>query len=111
MSESLHTVLSKSYAPAQPLTERENLSIKETNTTYKLKFGHRRQSVVYQIDGKIITAGNKCDYLILARQDKPADDGDVEFWKSIFVELKGKEVLHALKQLDATLDNRIFQHP
>ena len=111
MSESLHTVLSKSYAPAQPLTERENLSIKETNTTYKLKFGHRRQSVVYQIDGKIITAGNKCDYLILARQDKPADDGDVEFWKSIFVELKGKDVLHALKQLDATLDNRIFQHP
>ncbi|MDE7190033.1 MAG: hypothetical protein K2N96_07820, partial [Muribaculaceae bacterium] len=69
MAESLHTVLSGRYSPAQSLASRENLSIKETKTTYKLSFGIRRQSVVYQIDGNIITEGNKCDYLILAKQD------------------------------------------
>ncbi|MDE6329954.1 MAG: hypothetical protein K2L83_04485 [Muribaculaceae bacterium] len=90
------------------LTDRKNLSIKETNTTYKLNFGKARQSVVYQIDGKIIKEGNKCDFLILARQDETANKD--EKWKSIFVELKGKDVLHALAQLDATLDNRIFNH-
>ncbi|MDE6669642.1 MAG: hypothetical protein K2K26_08165 [Muribaculaceae bacterium] len=109
MTESLHTILSRSYSPKLSLTERENLSIKETKTTYKLSFGKRRQSVVYQIDGNIITEGNKCDYLILARQD--SSEADNEKWKSIFVELKGKDVLHALMQLDATLDNKLFKHP
>lgn len=108
MAESLHSILAKDYKPAQPLADRENLSVKETKTTYKLRFGKRRLSVVYQIDGNIITKGNKCDYLILARQDIAKDEK--EKWKSIFVELKGKDVLHALEQLDATLDNRLFMH-
>ncbi len=90
------------------MAERDNLSIKETNTTYKLRFGKRRESVVYQVDGNIINKGNKCDFLILAKQD-PLEKSD-EKWKSIFVELKGKDVLHALEQLDATLDNKTFKH-
>ncbi|MBD5210908.1 MAG: hypothetical protein HDS77_06545 [Bacteroidales bacterium] len=109
MANSLHTVLSGTYAPKLPLAERENLSIKETNTTYKLSFCKRRQSVAYQIDGNIIKEGNKCDFLILAKQDNAANED--EKWKSIFVELKGKDVLHALEQLDATIDNNIFKHP
>ncbi len=108
MTESLHTVLSRTYSPRLSLAERENLSIRETNTTYKLSFGKRRQSVAYQVDGNIIKEGNKCDFLILARQD--ITENDEEKWKSIFVELKGKDVLHALAQLDATLDNKIFKH-
>lgn len=109
MAESLHTVLSKAYAPKMPLAERDNLSVKEANTTYRLKFGKRRRSVVYQIDGYIITEGNKCDCLILAGQD--VAEGGEEKWKSIFVELKGTDVLHALRQLDASLDNALFRHP
>ncbi len=109
MSESLHTVLARTHTPKLPLVERENLSIKETNTTYRLCFGKRRQSAVYQVDGDIIKVGNKCDFLILASQDSV--DGNVEMWKSIFVELKGKDVIHALAQLDATLDNKLFKHP
>lgn len=108
MADSLHTVLSRTYAHKMPLTDRENLSLKETNTTYKLKFGKRRLSVVYQVDGNIIKVGNKCDYLILAQQD--VSDINNEKWKSIFVELKGTDVIHALEQLDATLDNQLFVH-
>lgn len=108
MIDSLHTVLSKSYPHQLPLVDRENLSLKETNTTYKLNFGKRRLCVVYQVDGNIIKVGNKCDYLILARQD--ISDKNNEKWKSIFVELKGTDVVHALEQLDATLDNELFIH-
>lgn len=108
MAESLHTVLSRTYQPKLSLAERENLSIKETKTIYRLSFGKRRQTVAYQIDGNIITEGNKCDYLILAKQDACGDRE--EKWKSIFVELKGKDVLHALLQLDATLDKEILKH-
>lgn len=106
MAESLHTVLSNKYVPKYPLAERSELSLKESQTTYKLSFGRskRRESVVYQIDGYIITAGKKCDYLILAQQDV------ADTWKSIFVELKGTDVNHALEQLDASLSNPIFRH-
>lgn len=109
MAESLHTVLSKSFAPKLALMDRENLSIKEAKTTYSLSFGIRRASVAYKVDGDIITAGNKCDYLILAKQD--VSKGTEELWKSIFVELKGTDVMHAINQLDATLDNALFHHP
>lgn len=110
MSDSLHTVLSDKYDPTLPLAERSELSLKESQTTYKLSFGKgkRRKSVVYKIDGYIITEGKKCDYLILARQD--IVNKDDELWKSIFVELKGTNVIHALEQLDATLSNPIFRH-
>lgn len=108
MAESLHTVLSKSHEPKLPLAERSELSIKETQTTYRLRFGKRRLCVAYQIDGKIISDGNKCDYLILAKQDSIAKSD--EKWKSIFVELKGKDVIQALRQLDATLSHNLFNH-
>lgn len=109
MAESLHTVLSKSFAPKLDLRDRENLSIKEKQTTYKLSFGKRRASVAYQVDGNIISDGNKCDYLILARQD--AATANDEKWKSVFVELKATDVEHAVKQLDATLKHALFKHP
>ncbi len=109
MAESLHTILSRTFSPKRPLAEREGLSLKETNTTYILRFDKPRQSVAYKVDGDIIKEGNKCDFIILAKQDCTEKDED-EKWKSIFVELKGKDVLHALEQLDATLDNKIFKH-
>jgi hypothetical protein len=107
MKDTLHTILEKQYTPTLPLTQREKLSLKEQKTTYKLSFGKRRCCVAYQIDGKIIREGNKCDFLILAKQDEEMENA---FWKSIFVELKGTDVEHALKQLDATVSNPIFRH-
>ena len=100
MAENLHTILSRRFRPRHEPAERANLSLKEQQTTYILNFGKRRECVSYQIDGYIITDGNKCDYLILARQD-----GEAEWWKAIFVELKGTDVEHALVQLDAAMGN------
>lgn len=109
MGESLHSKLSTEYAPELPLADRENLSVKEGQTRYKLSFGKKRACVAYQVDGKIIKHGNKCDYLILARQDDW--DKNNEKWKSVFVELKGTDVPHALKQLDASLSEAKLNHP
>lgn len=96
MKESLHSVLERSFAPYLPLTDRKNLSLKEQQTLYKLDFGKRRKCVSYQIDGNIIKTGNKCDFLILAKQEEDENNNN---WKAIFVELKGTDVEHALNSL------------
>ena len=66
---------------------------------------HRAQNVVkqnnlrsivrqYKVDGNIITIGNKCDYLLLNDDLKTA----------YLIELKGKDIHHAIKQLDDTFN-------
>lgn len=105
---SLNELLSnQQHHPYLPLAERENLSLKEEQTIYKLRFGIRRNCVAYHTDGDIIKEGYKCDYLILAKQ---FPDAKPETWKAIFVELKGTDVEHALKQLDASLSYKVFHH-
>lgn len=107
MPQSLHSILQSRYKPKLPLSLRENLSLKEQRTEYKLQFGKRRTSVAYQVDGNIITEGNRCDYLVLAKQtENPGENS----WKAIFVELKATDVEHALKQLDASMSNAILSH-
>lgn len=107
MSESLHSVLEKDFRPTLPLESRENLSLKEQRTKYLLRFGKRRTCVAYQVDGNIITEGNRCDYLVLAKQDEDSQDNN---WKAVFIELKGTDVEHALKQLDAGMSNSKLKH-
>lgn len=107
MSESLHSILEKDYKPKLALCSRENLSLKEQQTEYRLQFGNQRTCVAYQIDGTIITKGNKCDYLVLAKQNENPQDNN---WKAIFVELKGTDVEHALEQLDASMSNSKLKH-
>ncbi len=55
----------------------------------------------------IITEGNKCDYLVLAKQDENPQNNN---WKAIFIELKGTDVEHALEQLDASMSNGELKH-
>lgn len=102
MSESIYSVLKKNHSPSLPLAERKNLSIKENQTLYRLVFDRKRDCVCFHIDGDIIKSGNKCDFLVLAKQDTNVAD---EKWKAIFVELKGTDVEHALVQLDASMSN------
>ncbi len=55
----------------------------------KLRSGVRQ----YKIDGNIIKAGNKCDYLVLNDDLKTA----------YLIELKGNKIHDAIKQLEDTL--------
>lgn len=102
----LHSHLSLRHTPHMPLALRQRLSLKEQRTVYCAEFGERRESVVYHVDGDIITEGYKCDFLILAdRKDNKRS------WLGVFVELKGTDVEHALQQLEATLRHPELNHP
>lgn len=107
MEDSLYDILIKSHSPYLPLAERSNLSLKEQRTLYRLEFNKRRTCASFHIDGDIIRDGQKCDFLVLAKQEEKTVNN---YWKAIFVELKGTDVEHALKQLDATMSNSKFQH-
>lgn len=108
MADSLHSELVMTHTPKLPLAQRENLSLKEEQTVYRLFFDRRRACSSFRVDGDIITAGNKCDYIVLAKKSEDVNDST---WDAIFVELKGTDVEHALKQLDGAMSNSKLQHP
>lgn len=108
--QSLHNVLTdKGYAPCKPLLPRNDISVKESGNLYRLAFASRQECVAYRIDGEIVTEGAKCDFLILAEHERA--DKWITAWKEVFVELKGKDVVHALQQLDKTVRMKTFSHP
>ena len=55
----------------------------------------RRQVSRITVDGCAITKGPRCDYMVVAR-------GDTEI-EEIYVELKGSDIDHAIRQLEATI--------
>ena len=94
------------YKPEQSLQERSNISTQEKGKRYKAAVKPKRQTVVFQVDGCIVKDGCKCDKLILSK-----DVTDESKWYAHFIELKGHDVTHALKQLKTTLNYRIFKDP
>lgn len=106
MPTSTHdTLLQAGYTPQQPLLIRKILATREEGKRYALQVANSKESVLYQVDGDIIKAGEKCDKLIQVKiESKP------EKWAQIFVELKGHDVSHALTQLIETAKKKIFYH-
>lgn len=82
----------------------KQLSLAERSVTYTVKFMPPMDCVAYQVDGNIIkdTKQDKCDKVVFARNGQ----GDIT---TIFVELKGSDVYHAIKQLEATLQFPLFE--
>lgn len=107
MADSLYSILLKEHVPVLTLAERQNLSLKEKQTIYRLEFDRRRLCVSFQVDGDIVKNGNKCDFLVLAQEDDKDRD---KKWKAVFIELKGTDVEHALTQLDASMSNPLLNH-
>lgn len=95
----------KSFKADTPLGERKIVSTSEKGKTYKITFTVIKPSAVYTIDGNIITDGDRCDKLVLVQSNITQNK-----WIEIFVELKGKDVDHAVTQLKATIDNPVFKH-
>lgn len=89
------------YIPVQPWMVRKLVSVSENGKTYLLPLYPQKNSAVYQIDGDIIQTGRKCDKLVAAIENQAG--------VSIFVELKGKDICHAIDQLESTLNHNYFK--
>ena len=101
LTENLH-----SFSPEQPFKERKIVSTSENGRRYVLSLNPARGCAVYQIDGYITTIGDRCDKLVLVESNVAENQ-----WTEIFVELKGKDVAHAVKQLRCSINNVLFMHP
>ena len=91
------------FAPEQPLMQRETISVKEKGKKYTLTLKPEKECAAYQVDGVILNDGNRCDKLIVVRY---ADHTEA----AVFVELKGRNISHAIDQLEETLKQEIFKH-
>ena len=89
------------FQPSQQWMTRKDVSVSENGKTYTLRLQPPKRCAVYQVDGNIISEGQKCDKLVLIDDEKGKG--------TIFVELKGKDISHAIDQLEATLINGIFR--
>lgn len=96
-------------SPEQPLKVRTRISTNEKGKRYVLVTTGIEESVVYAVDGNIITSGLRCDKLILVKRS--ASGVEPEQWTESFIELKGVDTVHAINQLRETLKKSIFKHP
>lgn len=89
--------------PEQKWVVRKKVSVGEKGQNYIVVFSSEQMSAVYAIDGGIIKDKKilKCDKLILASLVN-------EQWFELFVELKGRDIKHAIEQVESTLKNPLF---
>lgn len=106
---STHEILQqKGFAAESALLNRKTVSTNiEEGKRYTIDLGESKPSVVYKVDGNIITLGSKCDRLVLIQT---ASNATAEEWLEIFVEQKGTDVKHAYEQLLDTIKLAIFKH-
>lgn len=69
-------------------------SDKKSKCTFRIINDKQRKIEKHRVDGCRIIDGDKCDWLAI----------DVESSKEIYIELKGKNIKHAIEQLCTTVD-------
>ena len=94
------------FSPEQAFQERKVISTSENGKKYTLALNPPHKCAVYQVDGNIITTGERCDKLVLVEYDAVNNQ-----WAEVFVELKGGNVPHAIDQLRSSIRNDLFSHP
>lgn len=72
-----------------------NIVCKEKGRSFSLINNSNYFVQKVRVDGKLITAGNKCDYAIDASKNEITD-------KIFLIELKGADLSHACKQIHET---------
>ncbi len=95
----------RDFAPLRNEKTCSRLTLKERGCEYRLVLQTPAWCLAYNVDGGIITdtALAKCDRAVYLC------NSDGEAAKSIFVELKGRNVEHAIEQLASTLGHPIFK--
>lgn len=102
-------LVSEGFSPEQPLVVRTKISTIEKGKRYTLVTTGVEESVVYAVDGNIVTEGQRCDKLVLVKCSMSGVEP--EQWTEVFIELKGVDTNHAIGQLRETLKKSIFRHP
>lgn len=103
----LKALAATQVAPSQPDMVRSTVSVKEKGSKYTVDVPNGANSIVYTIDGQVITKGNKCDKFIAfykSNNQKNTKEGI-----SVFLELKGHDVAHAITQIEETVKNALFR--
>lgn len=102
MSCTYDKLLGLGFLPEQDLMVRSELVVKEHRAIYRLKGLGQASSSVFGVDNYIVTQGCRCDKLLLV--SRTANE-----WVQYFVELKGGDIEHAVKQIYESVKNPIFQ--
>lgn len=90
------------FTPEKTKDACRKMSLEERGVKYVVEFDPPMDCAAYAVDGHIIkgTHTDKCDKLVFAQSS--------DHVLSIFVELKGSDVAHAIKQLEATITHPLF---
>jgi hypothetical protein len=75
--------------------KRSIINIEENKRKYIVKNTNKKDFTLYKIDDCVIIDGQRCDFLLLNCDE----NGLVAY----FIELKGADLLHAIRQIDTTL--------
>lgn len=103
MAKNIYEQLSEHYSAELAFQNRSDFSFSEKGKRYHCTLSTPSNCAGFQVDGDIIVDGFRCDKLAVIEKDN-------KHWTEVFVELKGSDVMHAVEQLDATLQHKIFQH-
>jgi hypothetical protein len=83
--------MKKRYKTCSKITNNKKVSLEENKSKIVFHNQSQKDLELVKVDGCLITDGLRCDYLII-------EDNNFEH----FVELKGCDVSHAIKQLTAS---------
>lgn len=86
---------------------RKILATYEQGRKYTLEVSGEKETALFNVDGYIITQGLKCDKLVWVNMNQ---ENENKKECDIFVELKGKDVAHAIEQIRETLKNPYFKY-
>lgn len=72
-------------------------ALKQNQSEFIIENPNHFKFYIVQVDDCAIKEGLRCDYLVFP------DSKDIKKTLEIYIELKGSDILHAIKQLEATI--------
>jgi hypothetical protein len=81
------------FGKCETTTERSIIVLKENRSRLVIKNSQNEKIRKVWVDGCVITEGQRCDFLLIGSNNS-----------EYFVELKGCDVEHAIKQLETTIN-------
>lgn len=74
--------------------DRKIITIQENKRTYVSDNSNRKAFIVYRVDDCLVRTGIRCDYLLININER----------KAFFIELKGQDLIHAIEQIEKTIE-------